>query len=255
MANPEKISTVKLNPNTRFHRGSSTVIEAPAQIGKGNFEIETIGAFTYMGEGQTKVRHVSSIGRFCSIAPDLTIGLPEHPTNFISVHVIFEGGGYEKLGCTDLSEYWTNNAPLVRHVKETWSRADRSQKTSIGNDVWIGRGVLISKGVSIGDGAVVAARAVVTKDVPPYAVVGGIPARILKYRFPEQIIEKMCACKWTKYGLRSLDGVDMTDPEKGVLQIEANIAKGLPEYEPKKYMFKADEAGILSEINKNLFVI
>ena len=66
----------------------------------------------------------------------------------------------------------------------------------IGNDVWVGTRVLIMGGVTIGNGAVVAAGAVVTKDVPPYAIVGGVPARVIKYRFPEDVIQKLEASKW-----------------------------------------------------------
>jgi len=66
----------------------------------------------------------------------------------------------------------------------------------IGNDVWVGEGVLIMSGVRIADGAVVAARAVVTKDVPPYAVVGGVPARVLKYRFQPEVIQRLLKLKW-----------------------------------------------------------
>lgn len=70
------------------------------------------------------------------------------------------------------------------------------KKVIIGNDVWIGSHALILGGVKIGDGAVIGAGAVVTKDVPPYAVVGGVPARIIKYRFSQEIIDKLLEIKW-----------------------------------------------------------
>ena len=67
---------------------------------------------------------------------------------------------------------------------------------TIGNDVWIGDGAFIKNGVTIGDGAIIGARAVVTKDIPPYAIVVGVPAKILKYRFSEQIIDRLLNTKW-----------------------------------------------------------
>lgn len=70
------------------------------------------------------------------------------------------------------------------------------QKAVLGNDVWVGSNVLINGGVKIGDGAVIAAGAVVVKDVPPYAIVGGVPAKIIRYRFSPEIIEKLLELKW-----------------------------------------------------------
>lgn len=69
---------------------------------------------------------------------------------------------------------------------------------TVGNDVWIASDVLIVGGIKIGDGAVVASGSVVTNDVPPYAIVGGVPAKVIKYRFEPQKIEKLCDMKWWK---------------------------------------------------------
>lgn len=78
----------------------------------------------------------------------------------------------------------------------------------IGNDVWIGQDVLIlSTGINIGDGAIVAAGSVVTKDVPPYAIVGGVPARIIKYRFEDHIIEQLMQLKWWQYDFTNFSTV------------------------------------------------
>ena len=73
---------------------------------------------------------------------------------------------------------------------------DNLPRTIIGNDVWIGTNVLIKSGVTVGTGAVVGAGAVVTKDVPPYAVVCGVPAKVIKYRFPEEVCAKLLASEW-----------------------------------------------------------
>jgi len=122
----------------------------------------------------------SNIGAFCSIGPDVKIGgLGTHPTQWISSHPVF----YSTLKQSGVS----------------FAKADLFKELNpciIGNDVWIGAHALILDGVTIGDGAIIAAGAIVTKDVPPYAIVGGIPARTIKYRFPEQVITCLLEWQW-----------------------------------------------------------
>ena len=109
----------------------------------------------------------TTIGKFCSIGPNFCCGLGFHPTDGISTSPYFYRGKIEEH----------------RH-------------TTIGNDVFIGANVTILDGVTIADGAVVAAGAVVTKDVPPYAIVGGVPAEVKKYRFDAPTIAKLLEKQW-----------------------------------------------------------
>lgn len=129
-------------------------------------ENTSVGDFSYIG---TEVRlNYTSIGKFCSIGPGVYAGLGVHPTStFVSTsNHLYSGDPLQ------------TEAPFFEDYRET----------TIGNDVWIGARAIIIDGVQIGDGAVVGAGAVVTKDVPPYAIVGGVPAKIIKYRFePDQI--------------------------------------------------------------------
>jgi len=135
-----------------------------------------VGDFSYIGK--SSYVHMCEIGKFTCIGPDVNIGLGDHPiSDFISIH------------------------PMFYSVERKFTLADKQYykefvKAVIGNDVWIGSNVVIVGGVTIGDGAVVAAGAVVTKDVPPYAVVGGVPAKIIKYRFSEEEIGDLLKLKW-----------------------------------------------------------
>lgn len=124
----------------------------------------------------------ANIGRFCSIADHVR-------TN---------------IGCHPVTAPYATTSPMFysTHRQNGKSFADRmmfnefKEYTKIGNDVWIGENVFFSGGLTIGDGAVILAGAVVTKDIPPYAIVGGVPAKILKYRFDEETIQFLLDFKW-----------------------------------------------------------
>jgi acetyltransferase-like isoleucine patch superfamily enzyme len=119
------------------------------------------------------------IGKFCSIASGVSIGPGIHKMNGVSTHPAF----------------YLKNTPL----KKTFSNYDSinsSKTTIIGHDVWIAERAILVDGVSIGTGAIIAAGAVVTKDVEPYAIVGGIPAKHIKYRFEENERKLLLASKW-----------------------------------------------------------
>lgn len=148
-----------------------------------NKGIAEIGDFTY---GFPKILHWGEdaklkIGKFCSIADEVVIFLGgNHRYDWITTYP-FSGSGFNKK--------WPEAAGIKGHPA---TRGD----VVIGNDVWIGYGVTILSGVTIGDGAVIGARSVVTKDVKPYLIIAGTPAKEVKKRFTEVEIEKMMEIKW-----------------------------------------------------------
>lgn len=112
----------------------------------------------------------------------------------------------------------------------------------IGNDVWIGHGAQVMAGVSIGDGAIVAAGAVVTKDVSPYAIVGGVPAKIIRMRFSPSIIMRLLKIRRWRYGPDIFGGgVKITEIDACIASLEKKIAGGLPEFRSDKWRFDSKE--------------
>ena len=137
-----------------------------------------LGDFTYISDYTSILR--TTIGKFCSIGPDCKIGLGKHPTkDFVSTHPVF---------------FSTLKQAQVTFADRNYF--DEFAYIIIGNDVWLGANVIVVDGVKIGDGAIVAAGSVVTKDIPPYTIVGGVPAKIIKYRFEKEEIKKLLQLKW-----------------------------------------------------------
>ncbi len=123
----------------------------------------------------------ATIGKFCAIAAEVRIGAPNHPMDRPSMHRF-----------SYCPEYYSADA--VRD--DAFFDRRKQDRAVIGNDVWIGHGVIVLPGVKVGDGAVLAAGAVVTKDVPPYTIVGGVPAKIIRERFSQPIAEQLAAIAW-----------------------------------------------------------
>jgi chloramphenicol O-acetyltransferase type B len=133
----------------------------------------------------------SEIGAFCSIAPRARIGGGgEHPLDQVSTHSLFY--------TSDVSQH-----PNLQFVKES-KFDDTLKKVVIGNDVWVGSDAIIKPGVKIGDGAVIATGSVVVKDVPAYAIVGGVPARIIRYRHDPNLRTQILNSKWWDWPIDAL---------------------------------------------------
>lgn len=159
----------KIHPSAKIGAGSNIV----------NIEM---GKHSYCGYDCTIVE--CKIGAFCSMADNVSIGLASHPIDWVSTSPAFIGEREQKEGKDSIQEKY------AEHFYEAMS------ETVIGNDVWIGKGAFIKAGVRVGNGAVIGMGSVVTKDVPDYAIVGGIPAKIIRMRFEENIIKEFQKIAW-----------------------------------------------------------
>ena len=145
-----------------------------------------LGDFSYVGS--LSYVNFCKIGKFTCIGPNVKIGLGSHPvSSFVSVHPVFYSTAAQ-VGITFADKNYFNEY----------------ENTIIGNDVWIGANVIIKSGVTISDGVIIASGSVVTKDIEPYAIVGGIPAKHIRYRFTELQITRLLEKKWWDFDIKRL---------------------------------------------------
>ncbi len=144
-----------------------------------------IDDYVYVSQ-RTRINN-TKIGKFCSIGPEVEIGLGKHPVNYVSTFPAFFS--------------------IKKQCQFTFCNENKyieSEPIEIGNDVWIGSRAIIVDGIKIGDGAIIGAGAVVTKNVEPYEVVGGVPAKTIKFRFSPEVIKNLLESKWW---LRDIDWI------------------------------------------------
>lgn len=172
-----KIAETFIHPGARLREAA---IGARCEIlDRCHVEYATIGDASYLGH-DCQVAD-AEIGKFCAIAAQVRIGPPNHPMGRPSQHRF-----------TYCPEYY--DATQARDA--AFFAARRAARTRIGHDVWIGHGVTVLAGVTVGDGAVLAAGAVVAKDVAPYSIVGGVPAKRIRERFPREIAARLQRIAW-----------------------------------------------------------
>lgn len=179
-------------------------VELPGGVSTAVTSGITIGGFTYSWSMITG--SVRSIGRYCSLASQIIFGEMEHPTNCLSTSSFI----YDRE--------WMWGAFADRTGAGRVSTVDvggLNRPIEIGNDVWVGNGAYIKRGLRLGDGCIVGAKAVVTRDVPPYAIVAGNPARIIRYRFDEALRERLLASRWWDHAFTDLGlGAAWNDVER-----------------------------------------
>ncbi|MCR5688349.1 MAG: CatB-related O-acetyltransferase [Lachnospiraceae bacterium] len=161
------------------------------------------------------------------VAHSVNIGFPDHPTGFLSGNFVFRYDSRSEF----FHDYMTvTGDDLEKSMRSKYLSNCRKPLPVIGNDVWIGHGVTVVNGVSIGDGAIIAAGSVITRDVEPYSIVGGNPAKLIRYRFDEKTIERLLKLRWWEYGPDILHGIDLSDVDGGVDKLAERVASG--EYKP-----------------------
>lgn len=157
----------------------------------------TVGKFTVLNDctfglgsyiSESSLLEHTSVGRFCAISPRVHIVSGKHPTKkFVSIHPAFYSTA-RQAGFTYVAQ--------SRFEESSYADAENGLFVKIGNDVWIGDGVSIMEGVTIADGTIIGAGAVVVKDTEPYSIIGGVPARLIRYRFRPDEIEFLLNLKW-----------------------------------------------------------
>lgn len=172
-----KISETIIHPSVGLRE---TTIGAQCEVLEDcKLEYAELGDFSYLGPDCLVAD--ATIGKFCAIAARVRIGAPNHPMDRPSLHRF-----------TYCPEYYSDAARRDRD----FFAARRSARVRIGHDVWIGHGVIVLPGVSIGDGAVLAAGAVVSRNVAPYTIVGGVPAKPIRERFSREIADSLGRIAW-----------------------------------------------------------
>lgn len=174
-----------------------------------------VGAFTFINT-DTVIYRNTSIGRYCSFARNCEVGVANHPTTMLSSHS-FQYSGWMFPA---MEEYnFKRETKFLAHPK-----------TSIGSDVWVGAQSVIKAGVSIGHGAIIAANSVVTKDVPAYAIVGGSPAKLIRYRFDHMDILFLLNTEWWELPFSEIKTLPFHDIQACIARLR-EIRKSMPEAE------------------------
>jgi acetyltransferase-like isoleucine patch superfamily enzyme len=196
---------VKLNPGARIIKSR---LRGPAYLNR-NTQVgpdAVIGKYFGMNESCFVAR--ATVGAYCAFGARTSINPFNHPTDWLSINEF----QYHPNSFDWVAEY--------REIKRLERTSDMFKQVSIGNDVWSGHNVNVMPGVNVGDGAVLAAGSVVTKDVPAYAIVAGVPATVKRLRFKENTIERLLRVKWWDLELSELSGLPFRDVERCLSALE-----------------------------------
>ena len=171
----------------------------------------TLGDYTYCA-GDVSIIY-AEIGKFCSIASHVRINPGNHPMERVTQHHMTYRRRMFGFAESDDADFFQ------------WRREHR---VTVGNDVWIGHAAVIMPGVTIGTGAVIGSQAVVTKDVPPYTIVGGVPAKVIRERFPRKVASQLQAIAWWDWPREVLEDrfADLNDLDRFLERYGSEVRDG-----------------------------
>ncbi|WP_230375095.1 CatB-related O-acetyltransferase [Pseudomonas fulva] len=195
----------------------------------GGAALFSMGAFSYTW---SSLPLGTTVGRYCSIARGVSILGARHPMERMSTSSFTYDNSFvifKSLVESEGSSFKIKPRP----------KSSRSDNIHIGHDVWIGANVTLKPGITIGTGSVIAASSVVVKDVPPYSIVGGNPAKIIKQRFDPGIVNALLSSEWWSYKFTDFSGMDIESP----LEFSANMrdavrSKKIEQYRPDRFILK-----------------
>lgn len=212
----------RIKNKQRLKTGDTFLVSETAKIEP--YTMFLVGAHLYSMGAFSSVNSTlpvnTVIGRYSSVAHNVKRSFGNHPTDrFTTSMLTYDAAAVPFQDYLDDSE---NEFRKVPHAIQNGS------PLIIGNDVWVGQDVTFATtGITVGDGAVVAGGSWVTKDVPPYAIVGGVPAKVIKYRFPTHIIQKLMNLKWWQYAYGDFKTVNADDDiETFISKIEQLVENG-----------------------------
>jgi len=189
-------------------------------------EFYNLGAFSHVESDHYFGR--ISVGRYCSIASDVEAFGERHPIEWVTQSMLTYDFGYPGLAYAHSD--FGGGMPIPAAFPDRFGKL-----ISIGHDVWIGRHVQIARGVRIGHGAVVAAGSVITRDVPPYTIVGGVPAQEIRLRFPWKTVDMLLDSAWWNYPPTALYSFDFTRPVEFCRRLKDAVLSGdLASFQPLK---------------------
>lgn len=204
------LDVLEVEPYVGFHMGNNLFEQGFMSYSNSNLPIDI------------------KLGRYCSLAWGLHFISYNHPWKCLSTNIF----SHNKI--TDLTVR-TMRDFLPEGKSFNFVPNPQKKQVIIENDVWIGQMVSLLAGIKIGTGSIVAANSVVTRDVEPYSIVGGNPAKVIKYRFPKETIDKLLEIKWWEYKYTDFYDLDISDPDNFINQFEMRKVE-IEKYCPEKIL-------------------
>lgn len=199
--------------------------ERPTMIHGHRLKSCSMGAYGFYNAAGLASAYRTRFGRYSQVGESTIVGPPEHPMTMFSTHPFAFSRPSHMPKMFQMPDFARVSPDEDDGL--SWAESETPIETVIGHEAYVGAGSFVRRGVTVGVGAVIGARSVVTRDVPPYAIVAGSPARVLRYRYPDALIERLLKLAWWNYDLGPLKGkVDWTKPEHALESLEQKAADG-----------------------------